>query len=116
MTNEERERAVERNDAPADPPKRREVKSVMKEDVFSLAEGDVTLQWPVSLSADSYEDIEDWAKLMLRKIKRSIVAAKPDSEDLDALPGDLRERVARIKALVENDECHWNMDGPPVHR
>lgn len=34
-------------------------------------------------------------------------------ERLDALPGDLRERVARIKALVENDECHWNMDGPP---
>jgi len=58
---------------------------MLKEDVFSLEEGDVTLQWPVSLSAESYQDLEDWTKLMLRKIKRSIEAAKhaPDDEDLD---------------------------------
>jgi hypothetical protein len=57
----------------------------MKEDVFSLAEGDVTLQWPVSISADSYQDLEDWTKLMLRKIKRSIDVAKPHSEDRESL-------------------------------
>jgi hypothetical protein len=22
-------------------------------------------------------------------------------------------RLNRLRALVENDECHWNMDGPP---
>jgi hypothetical protein len=46
----------------------------MKEDVFSLQEGDVTLQWPEAMSADSYQDLEDWTKLLLRKIKRSITA------------------------------------------
>lgn len=54
------------------PSKRREVKIGMKEDIFSLAEGDVSLQWPASLSEDSYQDLEDWMKLMLRKIKRNI--------------------------------------------
>jgi len=44
----------------------------MKEDVFSLQEGDVTLQWPEALSAESYQDLEDWTKLLLRKIKRSV--------------------------------------------
>lgn len=54
------------------PSKRREVKPGMKEDVFSLREGDVTLQWPETLSAESYQDLEDWTKLLLRKIKRAI--------------------------------------------
>ena len=33
----------------------------------------------------SYQDLEDWTKLMLRKIKRSIDVAKdaPDDEDRD---------------------------------
>lgn len=60
-------------------PKRREVKAGMKEDVFSLQEGDVTLQWPEALSAESYQDLEDWTKLMLRKIKRSIEAEAKSS-------------------------------------
>ncbi len=57
----------------------------MKEDVFSLQEGDVTLQWPASISADSYQDLEDWTKLMLRKIKRSVEVERdpPDDEDRD---------------------------------
>lgn len=46
----------------------------MKEDVFSLREGDVTLQWPETLSAESYQDLEDWTKLLLRKIKRAVDA------------------------------------------
>lgn len=48
------------------------LKAGMKEDVFSLQEGDVTLQWPEALSAESYQDLEDWTKLLLRKIKRSV--------------------------------------------
>jgi hypothetical protein len=65
------------------PKKQKEVKSGMKEDVFSLEEGDVTLQWPSSLSADSYADLEDWTMLMLRKIKRSIEASKNVKENED---------------------------------
>jgi hypothetical protein len=45
----------------------------MKEDVFSLKEGDAVLQWPAQISAESYQDLEDWTKLLLRKIKRSVV-------------------------------------------
>lgn len=61
-------------------PKIREVKAGMKEDVFSLREGDVTLQWPEVLSAESYQDLEDWTKLLLRKIKRA-VQTEPTPED-----------------------------------
>jgi len=86
---EVREQAGESDDKPgATPPeerqKRREVKIGMKEDVFSLREGDVTLQWPESLSADSFQDLEDWTKLLLRKIKRSVqssdIQGEADSE------------------------------------
>ncbi len=43
-----------------------------RQDVFSLDEGQVILQWPAKLSADSYEDFESWIQLQLKKIKRSI--------------------------------------------
>jgi hypothetical protein len=44
----------------------------MKEDVFSLKEGDVVLQYPERLSSASYEDFSAWAQIILRKIKRSV--------------------------------------------
>lgn len=43
-----------------------------RQDIFSLNEGQVILQWPAQLSAESYEDFESWIQLQLRKIKRSI--------------------------------------------
>jgi hypothetical protein len=43
-----------------------------RQDIFSLDEGPVVLRWPEKLSAESYEDFEDWIQLQLRKIKRSI--------------------------------------------
>lgn len=43
----------------------------MQEDVFSLAEGRVVIQWPSPLSADSVQDLKDWLKLLERKITRS---------------------------------------------
>ena len=43
----------------------------VKRDVFTLAEGEAVLEWPEGLSANSYEDLEGWLELMLRKIKRS---------------------------------------------
>ncbi len=51
-----------------------EARAGTKQDIFSLQEGDVIFQWPEIISAESYEDLEDWTKLMLRKIKRSIGA------------------------------------------
>ena len=57
---------------PPRPRKRHEVRPGMKEDVFTLDEGDAVFQWPERLSQESYEDLEAWAELILRKIKRSV--------------------------------------------
>jgi hypothetical protein len=45
-----------------------------RHDVFSLAEGPVTIQWPVTLSPESYEDLGDWLDILKRKIGRSVKA------------------------------------------
>jgi hypothetical protein len=55
----------------------------MKQDVFSLAEGEVVLSWPTPLSADSIEDLKAWLKIMERKITRS-TAELSSSEKTDA--------------------------------
>jgi hypothetical protein len=51
----------------------------MKEDVFSLSEGRVVIQWPTPLSADSIQDVKDWLKIVERKIARSV--ALPEQPD-----------------------------------
>lgn len=43
----------------------------MQEDVFSLSEGRVVIQWPAPLSAESIQDLKDWLKIVERKITRS---------------------------------------------
>ncbi|MBN2296349.1 MAG: hypothetical protein JXM70_28230 [Pirellulales bacterium] len=43
-----------------------------KQDVFTLDEGPVVLQWPGQLSSESFEDLSGWWEIMLRKIKRSV--------------------------------------------
>ncbi len=57
----------------------------MKEDVFTLDEGYAVFQWPERISQESYEDLEAWAKLILRKIQRSVgkSANEPTVEDDD---------------------------------
>lgn len=48
----------------------KQAKSGMLQEVFNLDEGPVTLTFPASLSADSYEDLKDYLDLFLRKAKR----------------------------------------------
>lgn len=43
----------------------------MRQDVFSIVEGDVVLSWPASLSLESIQEIKDWLKIAERKIARS---------------------------------------------
>src|SRR6266404_7419480 len=45
-------------------------KAPMLQEVFNLDEGPVTLIFPESLSADSYEDLASYFQLFLRKAKR----------------------------------------------
>jgi hypothetical protein len=39
-------------------------------EVSSLQEGEAILQWPATLSADSVTELEDWLKLVVKKMKR----------------------------------------------
>jgi hypothetical protein len=45
-----------------------------RQDVFSLNEGPVTIQWPATLSPESFEDVGDWLEILKRKIGRSVKA------------------------------------------
>jgi hypothetical protein len=59
-----------------------------RHDVFSLAEGTVTIQWPVALSPESYEDLGDWLDILKRKIGRSVKAEPVNFGDLSAYKKD----------------------------
>ncbi len=43
-----------------------------RQDVWTIDEGQVVLQWPSKMSAASFEDFEAWIALQLKKIKRGI--------------------------------------------
>lgn len=45
--------------------------ATMRQDVFSLAEGEAVIHWPSPLSPDSIQDLEEWLELVKRKIRRS---------------------------------------------
>jgi len=47
----------------------------MRQDVFSLTEGAVTVQWPTPLSAESIKDLQDWLEIIKRKIARSVATS-----------------------------------------
>jgi hypothetical protein len=85
-------RRVSVAEAPANPPKpplaviRREIAKGggsigVRQDVFSLAEGEVVLSWPAELSADSIADLKDWLKIVERKITRSEKTAQPEPSE-----------------------------------
>lgn len=44
----------------------------VRQETFTLDEGDVVLQWPINMSEESFEDFSDWLELMKRTIKRRI--------------------------------------------
>lgn len=43
----------------------------IRQDVFSLSEGQAVLRWPETLSPESFEDFKGWLQLVLRKVARS---------------------------------------------
>lgn len=60
--------------------------SGMKEDVFTLNEGDAVLQWPATLSSESYDDLKDWLGLMLRKIERQSISTEDSNQSSNSSP------------------------------
>lgn len=51
-----------------------------REDKFSLAEGDVAITFPDSLSLDSVDDLEDYIKVFLKKVRREAVNREKASD------------------------------------
>jgi hypothetical protein len=49
--------------------------SGVRQDLFSLTEGTVSIQWPASLSPESFEDVSAWLDILKRKIGRSVKEA-----------------------------------------
>jgi hypothetical protein len=49
----------------------------MNEDVYSLPEGRIVVQWPTPLSAESVQEIKEYLKLLERKIMRSTTKELP---------------------------------------
>ena len=58
----------------------------MKEDVFTLNEGDAVLQWPATLSSESYDDLKAWLGLMLRKIERQSISTEDSNQSSNSSP------------------------------
>ncbi len=52
-----------------------------KQDIYTLGtdEGQVILQWPEKMSAESYAELEDWLALQMRKIAR-LNSIKPEEK------------------------------------
>jgi len=55
----------------------------MRQEVFALAEGDVVIQWPEPISADSFQDFSDWLKILERKIRRSVTSSAQGKQSDD---------------------------------
>jgi hypothetical protein len=45
----------------------------IRQDVFSLPEGPVVIEWPAALSSQSYQDFCDFLDLVARKMKASVL-------------------------------------------
>lgn len=50
-----------------------EIQGTLREDVFTVEEGSVTVVWPKQLSQESFDDISDWFEIILRKMKRAVL-------------------------------------------
>lgn len=75
--------------------RKRQERPGMKEDVYTLPEGDVVLQWPDRLSQASFEEIEDWTRLMLRKLKRQVAEqpSRAEGADVESEDKELADRI-----------------------
>ena len=49
---------------------------LMLKDTFNTESGLVGLQYPATMSADTYEDIKSWLQLQIRKIARTVEEKK----------------------------------------
>ena len=54
----------------------------MNQEIFTLDEGQVVLQLPSKLSKESFQDLEDWLTLIIRKAKRASERQEPTEQEV----------------------------------
>lgn len=80
-------RQLQRAEAPAVLPQAQNLRmpilptTTVKEDVYSLPEGRIVVQWPATLSPESVEEVKDYLKLLERKIVRSTVTEQKEQPE-----------------------------------
>jgi hypothetical protein len=67
---------------------KKDEKSAMNEEVFSLTEGAVTLRWPSKISPESFQDFSAWLDLVKRKASRASAAVAAKHAEPNAPPAD----------------------------
>jgi len=60
--------------------KRLQPKPGMNNEVFTLEEGEVTLQWPANMSPESYEDFKEWLNLIAKKVGHTVDRTNPKND------------------------------------
>jgi hypothetical protein len=89
----------------------------MLQEVFNLEEGPVTLIFPAALSSDSYQDLEDRLEIVLRGLKRRLVATAPVRDSTVQVPfmitADMKQR---LRALGKDDEAIRAMTPEEAHK
>ena len=80
-----------------------------RREVFALAEGDVVLTFPASLSQESYEDLEAYLQIFLRKAKRMAVVENAGARSGYIRPDDNEEAK---KAMNDKLVREWRESEP----
>jgi hypothetical protein len=83
----------------------------VRQDVFSLSEGNVILSWPTPLSQNSIDEIKDWLKSVERRISRSVTEprnymekkiAAGECQDVNDLGVNVRPGVFRLREFTKD--------------
>jgi hypothetical protein len=108
---QEGEREADQSRAPRSDPierpqlqRRLPVSAGSKQDVFSLPEGEVVLQWPEPLSPESYEDFESWLNLVLRKVKRSVREPGKNPSNPPAELSQANQPTSHVSFMISQEQ------------
>lgn len=58
----------------------------MKREVFSIAEGEIFLEWPAIMSPEEYQDFMDWLAIIERKMARAALESERTGKAARSLP------------------------------
>jgi hypothetical protein len=94
----------------------------MRQDTFSLAEGDAVLRWPTPISAESLREIKDWLQSAERRISRSVQITEPKNYmeekiaageciDIGTAGTKLRPGVFRLQEFKEDGADYCDLAG-----